>query len=137
MSIIRTKNARSNVIWTAMVLIISFISYSAFAEGQVKGLHDCYRELSEYLSKEQLEEFKATEETNLFIYHESMGKWVRNTFGLWQDTDIRSYFVYMGITNGDDMSEIILSSFHRYLRGRELKLREQIKLYKRSGRAER
>ena len=35
----------------------------------------------------------------------------------------------LGIYHPDDMSGIILDSYHRYLTGKEIKLEEQIKFY--------
>ncbi|NME72089.1 DUF6794 domain-containing protein [Flammeovirga aprica] len=40
------------------------------------------------------------------------------------------YFRDLGINHPDDMSSIILTSFHRYLNDIDIKLDEQVKLYK-------
>jgi hypothetical protein len=81
---------------------------------------------------EHIEEIKTMTETEfLDETHHSMGRSLRNGWGLWLDeTPISKWFIDMGITHGDDKSGIILTSFHRSLMGRELKVDEQVEGYK-------
>lgn len=44
---------------------------------------DNFIELSNTLSVEELDEFKNKEEEELHQYHFSLGRWVRNNFGLY------------------------------------------------------
>jgi len=55
--------------------------------------------------------------------------WMRNNWGLWRGSRLSKYFNEMGVFHPDDMSGIILVSYHRYLTGNEIKLEEQIKYY--------
>jgi len=45
------------------------------------------------------------------------------------NTDIYNYFQNLGIFNPDDMSHIILTSFHRYLNGKDLEFEKTVKRY--------
>lgn len=54
---------------------------------------------------------------------------MRNNWGLWSGSRLAKYFNEMGIFHPDDMSGIILTSFHRHLNGKDLQLDQQIKYY--------
>lgn len=85
-------------------------------------LEECFVELKKLLSKEQLEEFKSTKEDDLVgYYHFGLGMWIRNNWGLWSDSPLVQYFKGIGIDHPDSMSEIILTWFHRYLNGRDIR----------------
>jgi hypothetical protein len=61
--------------------------------------------------------------------HHSLGMWIRNNWGLWRNSKLKQYFLNNGIFHPDDMSGIILTSYHRYLNGKTIDLEEQIKKY--------
>lgn len=93
-------------------------------------LEECFVELEKFLSEEELEGFKATKEDDLVgCCHFGLGMWIRNNWGLWHDSPLVRYFKGIGVDHPDDMSAIILTSFHRYLNGKEIKLEEQIGHY--------
>jgi len=48
---------------------------------------------------------------------------------LWGGSRLSKFFNDRGIYHPDDMSGIILDSYHRYLTGKDIKLDEQIKFY--------
>ncbi len=59
--------------------------------------------------------------------HLGFGMWLRNSWGLWRgDTPIYKYFDKLGISYPEDISSIILVSYHRYLNKRKIKLKQQI-----------
>jgi hypothetical protein len=62
--------------------------------------------------------------------HFSLGLWIRNNWQLWGGSRLSKYFNKMGIFHPDDMSEIILKSYDRYLLTNDLRLNEQIQQYK-------
>jgi len=95
-----------------------------------KNLNECYEELKKVLSKEEMDKLKAEKEDDLVRYHFSLGGWIRNTWQLWGDSELKQYFKDIEIHHPDDMSSIVITSFHRYLNGKEIKLDEQIKYYK-------
>ena len=62
--------------------------------------------------------------------HTGLGEYMRNRWGLWHKSVLAEYFRDMGVRYADDMSTIILNSYHRYLNGKEIQLDEQLKSYK-------
>jgi hypothetical protein len=60
-------------------------------------------------------------------FHHGFGTALRNCWGLWAGGDgLASWFAEQGITHPDDMSSIVLTSFHRKLNGKEIDLAGQI-----------
>jgi len=92
-------------------------------------IEECFAELEKLLDEEELEEFKKAEESELALYHFGLGMWIRNNWGLWLDSPLAQYFKSIGVQHPDDMSAIILTSFHRHLNGKDLRLDEQVKYY--------
>lgn len=62
--------------------------------------------------------------------HHGLGQWIRNNWGLWsEESSLHQYFKKLGLKHADDMSGVILTSYHRHLNERELGLDDQIKHY--------
>lgn len=61
--------------------------------------------------------------------HHGFGTWLRNNWGLWAGSRLAKYFNEKGIFHPDDMSSIILSSYHRRLNNKPIDLDGQIKYY--------
>lgn len=61
--------------------------------------------------------------------HHSVGRYLRNTWGLWTGSELQKWFKERGIHHADDMSGIILTSFHRRFYRKEIELEEQIAKY--------
>lgn len=62
--------------------------------------------------------------------HHSLGRWLRNHWGLWDDkSKLSKWFKSQGIWHADDMSGIILTSYHRVTNNHQIKLQEQIQGY--------
>jgi hypothetical protein len=96
-----------------------------------KNLIECFEALKKILTIEEVEDIKASED-NTVKYHHSLGRWMRNNWGLWGSSELKTYFEELGFTHADDMSSIILDSFHLYLNNLPLDsyLEEQVKFYK-------
>jgi hypothetical protein len=62
--------------------------------------------------------------------HFGFGLWMRNNWQLWGGSRLSKYFNSLEIYHPDDMSGIILVSYHRYLNNKDIQLDEQIKYYK-------
>lgn len=78
-----------------------------------------------------IDEFKRKNESvAVTSTHHSVGKWVRNEWGLWSGSKLKDYFVNLGVDHPDHMSGIIVLSFHRYLNGKPIELEKQIEDYK-------
>jgi len=95
-----------------------------------KDLEDCFKQIDRFWSKETKEKAKnLSEEEFTAVSHLGFGMWIRNNWQLWNGSRLSLYFNDMGIYHPDDMSDIILTSYHRYLNGKEIKLEEQIRFY--------
>jgi hypothetical protein len=95
-------------------------------------LSECFRQLDKIMSEaEDADWFKSAEEDEAVIQsHHGLGRWIRNNWGLWsQDTKLFEYFTNLGLHHPDDMSSVILTSYHRHLNDKKLSLDEQIKYY--------
>ncbi|MDY7092174.1 MAG: DUF6794 domain-containing protein [Acidobacteriota bacterium] len=62
-------------------------------------------------------------------YHLSLGRWMRNNWGLWGGGPLAEHFNELGIFHPDDMSGILVASYYRRLRGEPIRLEEQIRYY--------
>ncbi len=80
-----------------------------------KNLDECFVVLKKKFSQQQLDEFKAIKDEDLVQYHFGIGMWMRNSWGLWQGSDLAKDLERRGITHPDDMSGYIIREFHRYL----------------------
>jgi hypothetical protein len=116
----------------AIVVFLFILPLFCFAQEVYipKNLEECFSELKKVMTKKQLEEFKNKGESAIVEYHHGLGMWLRNNWGLWSGSRLKKYFNNLGIFHPDDMSSIILTSFHRYLNNKDIKLGEQIKYYK-------
>lgn len=93
-------------------------------------LEDCITQLqTSVLCDEDREAIKKGTEDNLCLWHDNLGRWIRNNWGLWTDSDLFKWFKEKGIDHPDDMSGIILTSFWRRLHDKPLNLEEQIQKY--------
>lgn len=130
------------------LIIISALLISLFTYGQknstdaVKGktsvdsiyipidLNDCFKQLDKMFP----DSIKATikilrEEEFSSGYHLGLGMWLRNNWGLWKGSRLSRYFNSIGIYHPDDMTGVILDSYHRKMLGNEIKLEDQVKFY--------
>jgi len=65
--------------------------------------------------------------------HFAGGQWMRNGWGLWEGKNsLYKQFKSLGITFPEDISSIILTSFHRRLNHKDINLSEQVQKYKES-----
>lgn len=89
-------------------------------------------EAIEILNTEENRQYAQEHEKNEFLYglHHGFGTGIRNSWGLWHNSDLAQWFKERGIHHADDMSSIILTSYHRKVNGKDIKLEEQIKEYR-------
>ena len=96
-----------------------------------KDLEDCFKQIDVFFADSTKTKIKQwTEDEFCSNAHFGLGMWMRNNWGLWGGSRLSKYFNEMKIFHPDDMSGIILTSYHRYLTGNEIKLEEQIKYYR-------
>lgn len=93
-------------------------------------LLDCFEILDSMWNDSIKSKFKSMSENDFVIQsHYKEGTWIRNNWQLWNGSRLVLYFNELGIYHPDDISGIILKSYHRHLTGNAIKLEEQIKYY--------
>jgi hypothetical protein len=95
-----------------------------------KDLDDCFKQIDSFWNDSTKQQVKLWTENEFSARaHHGFGMWMRNNWQLWGGSRLSKYFNNMGIYHPDDMSGIILDSYHRYLTGEDIKLEDQIKFY--------
>ena len=64
-----------------------------------------------------VEEFRMIVNTDSSEWHFTVGRSIRNDWGLWADGPLKRWFNSIGITHPDDMSGTILKALRRKVRG--------------------
>lgn len=96
-----------------------------------KDLEDCFKQIDSFWNDSTRMKVKQwTEDEFAGHAHFGFGMWMRNNWQLWGGSRLSKYFNEMGISHPDDMSGIILDSYHRNLNNKEIKLEEQVQHYK-------
>jgi len=94
-------------------------------------LEECFIALSKMSSKEDIEKFKNKSEDGVTAQlHHSVGMGLRNKWGLWGGSQLKTFFEELGLWHADDMSSVILTSYHRHLNKIDLNLDKQVEHYK-------
>jgi len=94
-------------------------------------LNDCFSQLNKILHKTAIQKFKDSPENEVIgAYHFGLGLWLRNNWGLWSASRLSEYFNKMEIWHPDDMSGLIILSYHRFLNNKDIEFDNQIKEYK-------
>ena len=89
-----------------------------------KNILDCYHQLDRILSDSIKSEIKTS--PNLFSYHFSLGRWIRNNMGLWSCSRFKDYFQEHKISHPDDISGIIMEGYKLYLNGTSCEINDLI-----------
>ncbi|MEW5803411.1 MAG: DUF6794 domain-containing protein [bacterium] len=95
-----------------------------------KNLDECFIELQRMLGSLVVNEIRNEKESDICMVHYGLGTSLKNRWELWHTlSPLTQYFNRLGIFHADDMSDIILTSFWRYLNNKPLALDELIELY--------
>lgn len=95
-----------------------------------KDLEDCFKQIDTFWSDSTKMKVKQwTEDEFSGRAHMGFGMWMRNNWQLWGGSRLSKYFNEKGIYHPDDMSGIILDSYHRHLTGKQINLQQQIDYY--------
>ncbi|HAH51591.1 MAG TPA: hypothetical protein DCL80_10140 [Balneola sp.] len=108
-------------------------SYKSHIDGTYipRNLNEAIVEIDKDLNDSLKTVFKnQTEEEFTTQSHFGTGLYIRNEWNLWGGSRLSRYFNRKDIFHPDDMSGIILTSYHRHLTGKEINLIEQINYYK-------
>lgn len=93
-------------------------------------LEECYIELDNMMPIDASEWLGDTEKNALAKAHHGLGQWLRNNWGLWSESELKTHFEGLGLYHADDMSGVILTSYHRHKNNKEICLEEQVQHYK-------
>jgi hypothetical protein len=96
---------------------------------EIKNLEDAFAWLDSLNVQDVQEWLNNDEDKAVGLAHHGFGTMIRNELDLWHNGSIVSYFNNLGIYHADDMSGIILTSFHRNKNGKELNIDEQVNKY--------
>ena len=79
-----------------------------------QNLQEAIEELDRKLNKEDKEYI--VENGSLAVHH-SLGRWIRNNWGLWkeEDNELKASLKKLGYRHPDDMSNYIIKQYIRYL----------------------
>lgn len=125
-----------------IILVFCFFSVSSqeknnfdkYSENYIpKNLSDALIYLNCIWSDENKEDFRTQNESDAVAkLHFGTGLYIRNGWELWakKKNSLVRYFNALGIFHPDDMSSIILTSFHRQLNNIDIDLDKQIEMYK-------
>lgn len=95
-----------------------------------KDLDDCIVGIDSMLDDtSKIAVLNMSEKEFLVSTHFGLGLWIRNNWELWGGSRLSRYFNSLGIYHPDDVSGIILTSYYRYLNGKDRDVQGQIKYY--------
>jgi hypothetical protein len=94
-----------------------------------KDLSESFLVLDTVLSNDIINQIRSSDEDSLYRFHMGIGLWIRNNWGLWDNSRLAKWFKSNGVFHPDDMSDIILVSYHRYLNHEALNLSQQVATY--------
>lgn len=80
-------------------------------------LDEAHRVLAQFLSPGLVEELRDTANFRPSSAAAALGKELRNIWGLWNGSPLRTYLLSLGVRHPEEMSELILVTFQRYLAG--------------------
>lgn len=78
-------------------------------------------EAIEFLDKELNKEDKEfLIEHGAVSVHHSLGRWIRNNWGLWKSSELKGLLVEKGYSEPDEMSNYIIEEYIKHLKNRLL-----------------
>ena len=116
---------------TFYILITILITISCSKKSVPFGLRKTINQMEKNLNDTIKYDFRiAPEDIAGSKHHFGLGLGLRNGKGLWRGSLLKTYFKLNGIRHPDDMSGIILTTFHRKLNKKPIKFKEQKEYYK-------
>lgn len=80
-------------------------------------LQECFIYLDDEISNEDQKYIK---EHDAITFHDTLGRWIRNTFCLWhKESGLKSELLKRSLTHPDDMSNYIIEEYQKHLKERE------------------
>ncbi|WP_037373645.1 DUF6794 domain-containing protein [Salinimicrobium xinjiangense] len=114
-----------------LILCLSFSFISCSQKNIPYGLRSTINEIDRNLNDTVKYDFKiAPEGVATSKHHFGLGLNIRNEKNLWRSSLLKTFFQLNGIQHPDDMSGIILTTYHRELNNKPINFREQKRYYK-------
>lgn len=119
----------------ALMLILPIVSFGQQADTTAAidtvpsiyipaDLPDCIQQLDSMLRAEDKDYIR---KNGSGAVHFSLGMWMRNEWGLWRGSRLKTYFNDNGIYHPDDMSGVILDCYVKHLRGEEVNYKRMLR----------
>jgi len=116
---------------TILIIFLLFTIVSCSNKIVPFGLRSTINEIDRNLNDTVKYDFRiAPEDVAGSKHHFGLGLGLRNEKGLWSGSLLRTYFRLNGIKHPDDMSGIILTTYHRKLNNKPIRFRDQKKYYR-------
>lgn len=118
-------------IFSLLILFSCAVSNDASGDEIPKEMKICHDFIDSALSESELDDFRATTEGDLIKYHFGLGTYLRNNLLRHhkRSDEIWEYFNDQGIFHLDDMSSLIIKSYHRHLNDKGADVDDQVKKY--------
>ena len=121
---------------TFCMFVISFVAFGQIKNTNMKkekpkNLIECIQMLDKTLKTEDKDYIKTLTEDEFFMEsHFTIGMGIRNEWIRSGNPELVTFFLDQGVKHPDDMSAMILTSYHRHLLGKEIDFEGQISAYK-------
>ena len=82
-----------------------------------KTLEECNEVLNKTLKSSDQVEFMNLPREKIITTHNTLGRWIRNNWGLWTEGPLYKHMIDRGFRHPDDMSGTIIKEYWLYLNG--------------------
>lgn len=87
-------------------------------------LAECFIELNKKISSESKAKFKAMDEAEASKkLHFSLGRWIWYNWSFYEGSRLSVYMNKVGVNHPEDMAQVILITYHRYLNKKPLEVK--------------
>jgi hypothetical protein len=116
------KTAKIFFLWSTMLLTIGgYGQENRQLRGKPRNLEETFLYLNQLFDDTAKYNFMLLPvEISTARLHHGFGTWIRNNWGLWGNSDLKKYFAEKGVRHPDEMSGIILGSYHQYLTNKQI-----------------
>lgn len=92
-----------------------------------RDLANSFEELNRLIDAPSRQKFKSMEETDAVrkLYF-SLGRWIIQNWGFYEGSRLSEYLRKLGVYHPEDMSQVIIVSYHRYLNRLPLEVKGQV-----------
>lgn len=94
-------------------------------------LYDAFKELDKLMDADAKKTFMAFSDEEVDRKtHGTLGVWLENKWSMSEGSRLSEYFRKMKVPHYDYMIGIIITSYHRHLHGKDLKIKEQVAFFR-------